>query len=130
PAFEGGLRELAGGRVIQAFPLADQTVNTQHSIHLQAVALWLLAGLLALTTALVLFQLLMRQSLLESAEYPDLRALGMSRGQLWTLGIMRGALLGVVGAVVAVVLAYMLSPLMPIGLARTAEPHPGLAADG
>jgi len=130
PAFEAALREAAGGKIIQAFPLADQSVNTQHSIHLQAVALWLLAGLLALTAALVLVQLLMRQSLLDSVEYPDLRALGMSRGQLWTLGILRGVLLGVVGAAVAVVLAYLLSPLMPIGLARTAEPHPGFAADG
>jgi ABC-type lipoprotein release transport system permease subunit len=130
PAFQDRLRELAGGKVIQSFPLADQSLNTQHSIHLQAVALWLLAGLLAVTAALVLVQLLMRQSLLESAEYPDLRALGMSRGQLWTLGVLRGALLGVAGAAVAIVLAYLLSPLMPIGLARTAEPHPGFAADG
>jgi len=130
PAFQAHLRDLAGGKIVEAFPLADQSVNTQHSIHLQAVALWLLAGLLAVTAALVLIQLLMRQSLLESVEYPQLYALGMSRNQLWTLGVLRGAFFGVVGALVAVVIAYLLSPLMPIGLARTAEPHPGFAADG
>src|SRR5581483_3232022 len=53
----------------------------------------------------------------------------MSRGQLWILGALRGAIVGIVGAGVAVLVAYLLSPLMPIGLARTAEPHPGFAAD-
>lgn len=130
PAFQAHLRDLAGGKIVEAFPLADQSVNTQHSIHLQAVALWLLAGLLSVTAALVLIQLLMRQSLLESVEYPQLYALGMSRNQLWIVGVIRGAFLGGVGAAVAVALAYLLSPLMPIGLARTAEPHPGFAADG
>jgi ABC-type lipoprotein release transport system permease subunit len=128
-AFQTSLRALAGGKVVQSFPLADQTVNTQHSIHLQAVALWMLAGLLGITGVLVLIQLLTRQSVLESAEYPALRALGMSRSQLWILGALRGVIVGVAGAASALLIAYLLSPLLPIGLARTAEPHPGFAVD-
>ena len=120
----------SGGRIAQAFALNEQSVNTQRSIHLQAVALWLLAGLLALTGALILSQLLLRQSFLEAVEFADLRALGMSRPQLWGVGMARAALTGVVGAAVAVGVALLLSPLTPIGLARIAEPHPGFAADG
>jgi ABC-type lipoprotein release transport system permease subunit len=129
PAFEGEIQRLAGGRPATVTALADQRANTQRSIHLQAVALWLLAGLFALAAALVIAQLLTRQSHLESGEYPDLRALGMSRGQLWAVGMTRAVVIGGAGAALAVVAALLLSPLTPVGLARTAEPHPGLSAD-
>jgi len=43
---------------------------------------------------------------------------------------VRAAIVGVGGALVAVVIAIALSPLTPVGLARTAEPHPGLRLDG
>ncbi len=129
PAVQAEITRLAGGKPVTAFPLADQSVNTQHSIHLQAVALWLLAGLLALTAVLVLVQLLVRQSVLESSDHPSLRAIGMSGLQLLAVGTGRGAVVGVVGATVAVVVALLLSPLLPVGLARVAEPHPGFAVD-
>src|SRR5439155_9317250 len=44
PPFQPHPPALAGGKTVEAFPLADQSANTQHSIHLQAVAPWLLAG--------------------------------------------------------------------------------------
>ena len=42
---------------------------------------------------------------------------------------MWSALLGVLAAVVAVGVAIAISPLFPIGLARQAEPSPGVDAD-
>ena len=64
-----------------------------------------------------------------STEYPTLSALGMSRAQLWLGGIGRGLLVGAAGAALAAGVAFALSPLLPVGLARTAEPHPGFAFD-
>ncbi|MFN2607109.1 MAG: FtsX-like permease family protein [Acidimicrobiales bacterium] len=129
PGVERRIQEMAAGKPANVFALADQTVNTQHSIHLQAVALWLLAALLALAGVLVVAQLLLRQGQMESGDHPHLRALGMSKGQLWALGMVPAGTAGLVGAAVGLVVALALSPLTPVGVARTAEPHPGVAVD-
>ncbi|HMC69528.1 MAG TPA: FtsX-like permease family protein, partial [Mycobacteriales bacterium] len=120
---------LGGGRPTSVYRFRDQAVNTQRSIHLQAVALWLLAGLLGVTAALILSQLFFRQALLEARDHAALWALGMERDQLWAIGMGRAALIGVGAAAVAVVTAVALSPLTPVGIARTAEPRPGLSMD-
>jgi hypothetical protein len=129
PAVESELVHLAGGKAVSQYPLGPQAVNTEHSIHLQAVTLWLLAGLLALLGLLILGQLLARLTVLESASYGALRAVGMSPAQLTAAGLIRAALIGAAGAVLAAVLALAASPLFPVGLAAIAEPHPGVHAD-
>ena len=53
PAVQREVSKLAGGKFVQAYPLAAQALNTEHSIHLQAVALWLVAALLAVTRGLL-----------------------------------------------------------------------------
>src|SRR5581483_8267620 len=128
-AFQQDTDRLGKDRPTAVFRLADQSVNTQRSIHLQAVALWLLAGLLGVTAALILSQLFFRQALLEARDHATLRALGMERDQLWAIGMGRAALIGVGAAVVAVLTAVALSPLTPVGIARVAEPSPGVSAD-
>ena len=78
---------------------------------------------------LLVGQTLGRQVILESAEYPTLRALGMTPSQLVAVAMIRAAVVGGVGAGLAAAVALALSPLTPIGLARRAERHPGAAAD-
>jgi hypothetical protein len=109
---------------------ADAAALTRRALHLPAVALQLLAALAAGAALLVAGQALARQAYLESAEFPTLRALGMSGGQLWGTGMLRAAIVGAGGAVVAVAVSLALSGLFPLGLAATAEPRPGPAADG
>ena len=109
--------------------LNDQAANTQRSIHLQAVALWLVAGLAALIIVLVLSQLLARQATIDSTDSPTLLALGMTRTQVWLTGMARALVIGVAGAAIGVAAAYAASTLMPIGLARIAEPSPGYSFD-
>lgn len=128
PEIEREITHLSG-RAANDYPLGQQAANTEHTIHEQAVALWLLAGLLALIGLLVLGQLLARLILLESASYGALRAVGMSRAQLATAGLIKTAVIGATGAVFAVLLAAAVSPLFPVGLAGTAEPRPGFDAD-
>jgi hypothetical protein len=101
----------------------------RRAIGLEAGALLAFAVLAAMAGLVLVGQTLGRQLALESAEYPTLRALGMSRGQLIGVALVRAALIGVGGAAVAVSVAVALSPLTPIGLARRAELDPGVAVD-
>ena len=50
----------------------------------------------------------------------------MQRAALVTLSLARLGIVTVTGAIVAVAVAIAASPLMPIGPARLAEPHPGV----
>jgi ABC-type lipoprotein release transport system permease subunit len=128
-AVQAAAARLGHGRLTLAYPFTSQAVNTQRSIHLEAVALWLLAGLLAVASLLIARQLLARLALAESGPNDSLRALGLTRGQLTAAGLARMALIGVVAGAAAVALALALSPVFPVGLARIAEPYPGLDAD-
>jgi hypothetical protein len=130
PAVQRELSRLTRGKVLQNYPLSTQAVNTERSIHLQAVALWLVAALLAVISLLVLGQLLARMSFLDSVEYATLRALGISRWTLLAIGFLRAAVIGAGGAVVGTLTALAISPLLPVGLAAVAEPDPGIRADG
>jgi ABC-type lipoprotein release transport system permease subunit len=130
PAVQRELSRLTRGKVLQNYPLSTQAVNTERSIHLQAVALWLVAALLGVISLLVLGQLLARMSFLDSVEYRTLRALGISRRTLLAIGFLRAAVIGTGGAVVGTLTALAISPLLPVGLAAVAEPDPGIRADG
>jgi MacB-like periplasmic core domain/FtsX-like permease family len=129
--FTKAVEQLAPGQPV-AFVVsrAFQTPKVQRSIDVEATALRLLAGLTLLALLLVVGQALVRQAFLEARDDRVLRALGFTRSQLAGLVIARGLAIAVVGAVVAVVVALLGSPLMPIGLARTAELEPGLSFDG
>ena len=129
--FEEGLRRIAGEEPVlsSALSAGAQSANVQRSIRLQAVALWLVAGLVAIVTMLVLSQLVARQSYLESTDQPVLAALGLTRGQLWGVGMGRAVFTGSLAALLAVVVAWSASPLFPLGNARVAEPDPGSSFD-
>ena len=99
------------------------------SIHPQAVGWWVLAVLAGLAGLAVIGQALGRQSVVESEEYPSLVALGLPRRQLLVLGTLRNLVLALIGAAGAVILAFALSPLTPVGEARLAEPSTGLSFD-
>jgi hypothetical protein len=112
--------------------VSNQDTSAQavaQSIHPQAVGWWILAALAALAGLAVVGQGLGRQSVVESEEYPTLVALGLPRRQLILLGTVRNLLLGIAGAAGAAVVAFLLSPLAPVGEARLAEPSPGFAFD-
>lgn len=127
--FRDGLKEHFGGRPVIGYASSALSKNVVRSFHLQATSLWLFAVALGFVGLLVLGQSLGRQALTEASEYPALRALGLTRRELRTLGLARALIVAVAGAVLAVPVAYALSPLAPRGLARAAEPHPGLAFD-
>ena len=53
----------------------------------------------------------------------------MSRAALTSVSMGKAVLVGAGGAAAAVGVAVLASPLMPLGLARIAEPDPGVSAD-
>lgn len=130
PAFKQRVERLAKGQRTNFFSIGDFGDQAKRTTHIQAISLWVLAGLGALVALLVLAQALARQTQVESVEYPTLRALGMSRRQLFSLPLIRAAAIGALGALMAAGGAFALSPLTPIGtLSRKAEPDPGLSFD-
>lgn len=123
------LNRLASGKPQLNQNLGAQAANVQRSIHLQAVAMRIVAALVALIALLVLSQLIARQASIDAVESPTLRALGMTRGQVSLLGLSRSAVIGIGGAIIGVVAAAAASPLMPVGVARIAEPRTGFSLD-
>jgi ABC-type lipoprotein release transport system permease subunit len=111
---------------VQVVHLATEYTAAQRAIQPEAVALAIFAVMAGLIALAVVGQLLNRQLVLDSAEFPILRALGMSRPRLTVLSLARVALVTVGGAAAAVGVAAAASPLMPIGAARFAEPSPGI----
>jgi hypothetical protein len=99
------------------------------SIHPQAVGWWILAALAALVGLAVVGQALARQSRVESEDYPTMAALGADRRQLLALGMAQTLVVGLVGALGAVAVAFVLSPVAPLGEARIAENSTGFAFD-
>jgi hypothetical protein len=106
--------------------LATEYAATQRAIRPEAATLAIFAALAGLIALAIVAQLLSRQLALDSAEFPILRALGLSRSRLATLSLARVAAVTIAGAAVAVGIAIAASPLMPIGPARFAEPNPGI----
>ena len=129
PAFLKSIGGLSGGYPVIGYRQEDLARNVERSFHLQAVALELFALFLAIVAALVLGQTLGRQAMAEGVDYPALRAIGMTRRQLFGLGVIRASILAVTGIVLAIPIAVALSPLAPTGLARAADPNPGVHFD-
>src|ERR1700722_3025302 len=111
---------------VQVVHLATEYAAAQRAIQPEAVALAIFATMAGLIALAVVGQLLNRQLVLDSAEFPILRALGLTRPRLAMLSLARVALVTVAAGVVAVAVAVAASPLMPIGSARFAEPSPGI----
>ncbi|HLM96089.1 MAG TPA: FtsX-like permease family protein [Acidimicrobiales bacterium] len=109
--------------------LDTQAELVASSIHPQAVGWWLLAVLTVLAGLAMVGQAIGRQSAVEGEGYETLRVLGLTPGQLVGLGMARTFAVGLVGAAGAVVLAFALSPVAPLGEARFAETSTGPSID-
>ena len=133
PVFNDALRRVpatgANAPPLLTGQASAQAASVRRGIHLQAQALLLLAGFVAVAAALIVSQLMSRQSDFASADHATLRALGMTRNQLWLGGIATALAAGVWAAVVAVAAAVAASPLLPVGTARLADNRPGVYVD-
>jgi hypothetical protein len=137
---DGGARYIPAvlAEVARAFPKVPLSFlatapgvlpKAQRSLKPEAVALGAFGLIVALACLLISAQLIGRQLRLRADERAVLRALGATPGQTWAddlIGILGSVL---AGAVVAVVVAYSLSPLAPLGPVRPVYPDRGLNFD-
>ena len=100
------------------------------AVDFEANALLLFALVLGVAGLALVGQAIGRQVTLRLDDGEALRAAGFNRRQRAAIVLPRTALLAVAGAAVAVGVAVAASPLAPLGLARRAELHPGVAFDG
>ena len=110
-------------------PQGDTTEKLQPSVHHQAQALWVAAAFGAVLGLLLVAPALLRLAAAAAADTRTLKTIGMTRAQLLTVDLIRAAAIGIVAAVASVAVAFAISPLMPIGVARELEPSPGFVFD-
>lgn len=120
---------IAGGGG-ELFQLTEHTTGlVERSTHVEANALRIFALIAGISGGFAVAQALARQVSAAAAERPALRAMGMGSGALRAVAALQAALVSAAGAALAVAGAWELSLLTPFGLARAAEPSPGLAFD-
>jgi hypothetical protein len=95
------------------------------SIRPQVIGWYVLAGLAALAALAVIGQAIARQSVAERTDHPALSALGMQPREFVLVALVRALLIGSAGAAGAVLVTVLVSPMTPVGEARTAVPSPG-----
>lgn len=129
PRFNFAVNHVTTHGVLSPYPFDAQESTIESSIHPQVVGWWLFALLAGIAGLALIGQALARQAVVERESFPTLSALGLTPSQLSGLGMLRAGAIGLVGAAGAVVLAYLLSPLTPVGEARAAAAVQGFDAD-
>jgi ABC-type antimicrobial peptide transport system permease subunit len=113
------------------FEMQDLAIDTgaNDAIHVLAISLFIFAAVAAVAGVGAIAIVLTREHSLTRGEQPKLRALGATRRQLMAMTGLRIGLAAVAGTALAVGGALLASPLFPFGIARRADPDPGLHAD-
>src|SRR5207302_6894418 len=109
--------------------LAIDSQGAQNAIDVLAVALWVFAGVAALAGLVAITIVLSREISLTAVDQTTQSALGLTRSQRIAVSGFEALPVALGGAFLAVVGAAAASPLFPIGVARRAEPAPGLRID-
>lgn len=110
-------------------PTEDLSVRIADTVALQRRAWWVIAAVAAVATIVALFQATGRVNRLLTTGDNSRRAIGMTTRELRLARFAVIAPAVVIGALLAMAVAYLLSPLAPVGLTRLAEPAPGLRWD-
>ena len=109
--------------------LAVDTQGAQNAVDVLVVALWAFAGVTALAGLVAITIVLSREISLAATDQTTQRALGLTRAQYIAVGGFQALPIALGGALIAVVGAAFASRVFPIGVARRAEPDPGLHLD-
>lgn len=106
----------------------DRKIDSGISVIVTALALCSLVA--ALAGGVAVAQAFSRHFAAQLASDRRLEVLGMTRSERLFSQAVATVPVALLGAVVAVGLSVLASPLLPVGIARRAEPDPGLAVDG
>jgi ABC-type lipoprotein release transport system permease subunit len=120
----------AGALFVRVTPIATENNGAQDAIDVLSAALWVFAGLVAVAGGAAVAIVLSREISLASVDQGVLRSLGLTRRQRATIVGCPALIVAGAGLLLAVLGAIAMSPLYPIGVARRADPDPGLHVDG
>lgn len=131
PHVVGAARRIFGGSdSFDVQSLGIETEGARNAIDVLTVAIWVFAAVVALAGVVAIAIVLGRQLAVVVPEQPTLRSLGLTRAQRALAAALPAAPAALGGATIAVLGAIGLSGRFPMGLARRAEPDPGLRFDG
>jgi putative ABC transport system permease protein len=117
----------SGGLSSQA--AAEDTGGAQSAINVLTLALWILAGVAALAGAVAIGIVLTREISAIPVDQETLCSLGVTRSQRVLMSAPQVLLIAAGGGLLAVAGAVGASPLLPVGVARRADPDPGFHID-
>jgi putative ABC transport system permease protein len=123
-------RQVPGGQELQSFSFDVRTKPARDAISALAAGLAIFGVVAAVASIVVVGQAVGRHVSSAAGDHDVLGALGMSRWAGFSGLVLLVAPIALGGAAMAVVGAVVASPVMPIGLARRAEPDPGFFVDG
>jgi hypothetical protein len=130
PAFSAAVRRLIpddAGLEIQ--PASDVSGRIDDGLRVLVVGLLLCAACAALAVLVAISLAVSRHLARSPGEQTTMRWLGMTRRERALASVVAMLPVAIGGAAVAVVLAFALSPTMPVGIAREADPDLGLSFD-
>jgi hypothetical protein len=131
PAVSDAVRAMfAGEPGLELTPATEVDGKVDESIRVVVWALLLFAFIAALAACVAIAQALGRHLAQDASSNTELATLGMTRGERVATLAATAIPIAVGGSVAAVVVAVLASPLMPIGVARRAEPDLGISLDG
>ncbi|MEO8696417.1 MAG: FtsX-like permease family protein, partial [Acidimicrobiales bacterium] len=128
-AVEAAARAIFGDAVFVNRRLADETEGARDATDLLTLAMWLFAAIAAIAGAVAIGFVLTREISLASRDHSTLRALGFTRRERVATTAPVALIAGGAGALLAVLGAVAISPLLPFGVARRADPDVGVHAD-
>jgi hypothetical protein len=124
------LREMFPDNPLEITPSSEIDRKIDSSIDVIVTALALCALVAGLAGAVAVAQALARHFGTQATSDRWLAALGMTRSERVASQAVSILPVAVIGAGLAVAVAVLASPLMPVGVARRAEPDPGISVDG
>jgi hypothetical protein len=128
PAITAAARRIFGPQTT-ALDVTSEARGGADAINVLTLALWIFAAISALAGAVALAIVLSRDIAQSELQQATLSALGLTRWECFAVAAIRVFVVFGGGLLLAAAAAIAASPMFPIGLARRAEPSPGLRVD-
>jgi hypothetical protein len=129
PLFQADLAQVTGRNDIEVTDLTAGAKRVTNATSFEHDSLLLFAFCAAIAAMLIVGQAIVRYTSSAVADLDVLRSLGLTRRESLLAAAGGPVLATAAAAVVSVIGAYLASPLFPIGVGATVEPHPGRHAD-
>jgi ABC-type lipoprotein release transport system permease subunit len=123
------VRQLAGGADAYAIPSRIVSDASRRAVRFQATALWIVSGIIALGSVILVMLLVSRVVRRPASEVRALASLGLRGRDLMVERVCEALCCAGAAAAVSLVVVSVVSERFPLGALRVFEPHPGRHVD-